>query len=261
MNALNKDAPRLKFSGVSTILITLITMIFTEKAPLTTTQEWMETLFYIALYFISALSASNILKIVAEVSAQVLYISTEDDLDPMSKILLIKSQLELYSEQFNKVFTEVREFNSTKEKWHDTWENGKTAVKSIYKGSVSIYQTIWIVIYMSYRILIVTNYFHIDLPFNLIFTLCFIVMLEFGSANIADAGELIKDMFQAINVKDDKHVIKLSQIRHTIRLLCLSFNRIARHVEKITGKTIQELFITSDVAKIITSKKETVKDG
>lgn len=241
----SNDSPSIRFSGVLTILMTLATLVFSEPTT-NPTARWGKAFFFIGLYFILALSQTPILKKIAELMTQILTINKDADLSgTQEKVLLMRNQLELYSDMFSRKFTEVREYTKAAEKWHNKMEQIRTGIGNIISGSITRGETVWILFYISYQILIATNYIVIALPFNMIASVVFITGLQLTTPNIKSMGGLLKDIFRFANTepKDNNYDFSLSNIIHSIRLICFSFNRISRYIERITGKTVMEFLM------------------
>lgn len=252
-NIINRDKPHVSFSGVITTLITLGTLIASEEWITTSYLpswfnqeifEWAQTLFFIGIYLVLALSKSDF-KAIGDVMAHILTINKENSMNDLEKVLLIRDQLELFSGLFSKLFTEVRAFKTRAgENWHLTRMNLKSASSRIIKGSISLIQSSWILLYIGYLVLIKTNFFEIALPFNIILIIVFNFGLCLTSPNIGGIGEMIKDLFQVANSgNSDESSLSLKNIIHTIRLLCLNYSRIADRIERLTGLNVKDVFL------------------
>ena len=239
---INKGTLRITFGGVLTILITLAIMVF--SAGITNDiVNWSKTFFYITLYFILALLSGSF-PMISEIMTNILSIKNENDLANTEKILVIKDQLEIYNDYFGKIFTEVR----TGDK-HNTIFQAKEYIKTtsyrVMKGSITPLQTLWIMGYISYQILLQSNFLNIALPYNIIITVGFLIILQLTSGSIQGLGKLIGDLYITVrkDIGDDNEKFILAKIIHTIRILCLGYNRISKKIERYTGMCVSDYII------------------
>lgn len=75
------------------------------------------------------------------------------------------------------------------------FQNLKNYMKKIYYGKISPTQAFWIFCYIAYRILISTNFFNIQMPFNIIITIGFVMGLSLTNKRIRTITETFKDVF------------------------------------------------------------------
>jgi len=233
-----KSKAQISFSGVLTILFTLAIVLFMPETDNTGDSQTAQNLILIGVYFVLALSASNF-QIVAEIMASLLQINKDDDMNNIDKVLLIRNQLDIYTGLFSSIFTDVREYIK-KKKLFRTWQQTKTGFSTLFKGGVSAYQALWISVYAFYLFVIKQNFLNVPRPFNAMVVMGFNIVLALSNRNIKGMGSLIKDLF-VFSHKEKPDKITLANIIHTIRLLCLSYSRVAKRIESCTGMTVQKL--------------------
>ncbi len=233
-----KSKPQISFSGVLTILFTLALVLLLPDKGVSEIQQTIQNLCLIVIYFILALSSSN-LAIIAEIMASLLQINRDTDMNNIDKVLLIRNQLDIYTGLFNSIFTEVRELGHNG-KFHKRYQRTKTSISKLFKGGVSIYQAIWIFVYTFYLFVLKQNIFDVAKPFDAMIVFGFNIGLALSNRNIKGMGSLIKDLF-VFSHKEKPDKITLANIIHTIRLLCLSYSRVAKRIKLCTGYSVQEL--------------------
>lgn len=236
-------------SGVVNIILTLMVMFIIDISIKDNTIHWLKTLGLIIFAFVSALIATEH-KGIGEIVTSILFINRENGniTNDREKLNLIRSELELFEYEFSRLFYEVK-----------TLKQGKTnkflfQLGKICKGNVGKDQAFWITIYTAYLILIQTNYFDIPYPIIMIVVLVCNVGLQLTNKNMKGIGKFVKDLFKSIykETADGKEKLTLSKIVHTIKLLCLNYNRIAKEVEKFSGKNVMELTLNLSPPKTVT---------
>ena len=242
-----KDRPSMSFSNVIVVIITISTLIWTDVSGLPLWAEWVRTIFFIGLYCFLALSAGDINKI-GDVISYIMIIDAEGDITNREKLLMIKHQLDMFTKLFSDIFTEIRLYVSGKQQFHQTWENIKTIVKRTMKGTITIPQAIWLLAYITYLVIITSNFFNIELPLNIIITVAFYFGLALTSRNIQGLGRLILDLFENVDIEKIDTNTALGNIIHTIKLLCLHYSRIAKKVEA-SGMSVGEYVYGKPVIK------------
>lgn len=248
MTSRKKDKPSIGISGVASMLLTTI-MILIPDIPNTPEQLWwISCISLLILYFFLGLINGEYSEI-GELVVQVLFINKNSISDAKEKIILIREQLDIYSGFFMDIFTEVREQMGGKHKFHKHWEDIKSVTNRAIKGRLTPLQWIWILCYLVYRLLIENNYYNLDTPVDMVISIFFIGGLQLTSYNIGGIGKLLKDIFKNANRKEADSAIILNEIIHTIRILCLGYNKIAKHIEEMTNMPIMD-FITQSTQPI-----------
>lgn len=242
LKSTRKDAPSISFGGVITILITLATLVFTSTIT-DLTISWVKTFFFISIYFILALLSGSF-PMISEIMANILTIQKENDLNSTEKIYVIKDHLVMFNDYFSKIFSEVRVIG--KGRHMKKKDFATTTIYRIINGKITSLQSLWIILYISYLILVQPNNFNIPLPYNMIITIVFLGMLQLTSGNIRGLGSLIGDLYKTVknDVNDRNESLLLSKIIHTIRILCLGYNRISKKIKNCTGMEVNDFMIT-----------------
>lgn len=239
---IQKDKPSIGFSGVMSMLFTIITIVLPDTFQIAeSTWEifWLKVVFLVGMYFFLSLISGDISE-VGELLTQILIIRDEDEYELTEKIVLIKDQLNLYTNHFSKIFTEVRKISNGGKKFHAIREEVKTTLNRMYKGRLTPAQFVWDVAYAVYRILISNNYFQIALPIDVILSISFVGGLQLTSGRITGLGKLVGDILKSSKTEEQKEKLILGKIIHTIRMICLGYNRVAKYIEKLTGKQIYD---------------------
>lgn len=240
---IKKDSPSISFTGVITILGTIITIVWFDTEP-SYMFYWTKVIILVGIYFILALSAADFC-IIGEIVSQIIILYKDDTYGDAEKVLLIKDQLEIYNSYFTKVFAEVESFK--KKKRTKIGAEISSRFYRIIKGKVTLIESIWILVYLIYVIIIQGNFIQIPLPFNIVVTIIFLFGLQLTSGNVTGLGKILRDLYQIVRRKNiiERDSETLADIIHTIRLLCLAHNRIAIKIQQNTGKTISEFLAQS----------------
>ena len=251
----NKSA--IGIGGVVNIVITLFSIPFAHnEQDETGLMGWIITGVLIGIYLFSALSTLDVDTLV-QFSGHALEIYDESDMDDVEKVLVIKDQLTIFNDLYVKIFTEVRELIKGKPS-HASCEEIKTLVNRTLKGKVTKGLAAWIFLYMGYRILIQTNFIQIPLPYNMLVSVGFVMLLELTKKGSSGIGEVVMDMIKVLKPFTDELVNKLGvemkttekdvrlalrTVVHDIRLLCFRYKNIAAKIEEKYGKSVGDVLI------------------
>lgn len=243
---IRKDNPSISFSDVLSILFTVITIVMPNSILILFVSEqpieimWVKVIFIISLYLFLSLIHGDIPD-VGDLITQILIINKEKkDFELGEQILLIKGQLEIFNDYFCKIFTEYRYVSKMSEKFHRIREEIKTVFYKILNGGLTPLQFVWDFAYIFYRIIILNNLFEISTPIDIMISIAFLGVLSLTSGKTKGLGKLVGDILANSRLEDEKEQIVMGKIIHTIRMLCLGYSRVTKHIENLTGMEIND---------------------
>jgi len=243
MTSINKNEYTIGASGVFTIFITIGTLLWYDVVSVPPEYGWIKTFFFIALaLFIALIGGDN--KRVVELLIHILNVNNSSK-NELEKALLIRNNLDLCSDVFQQVFTDVRKVVNGGLTWKRFWENQKSLYYKILNGKITLDKGIWLFLYMVYLIFIQTNYYDVPLPYNVIITVFFIMGLQMLSDDEAGMGQIIANMYKDAtktkDASDDETQKLINSIIDSIRILCIKFEGISKDIESNTGEPIKAL--------------------
>ena len=127
-------------------------------------------------------------KELVDVLSYMLLLRSDKDITDVEQLLGIRNQLDIFSDLFNNIFTEMRIDTGKAGLFRLFFANIKTVCFRAYYGSISIPQGIWIFFYTAYVIIIQTNYANIPFPIDAITTLWFFMGLCITSGHTTGRG-------------------------------------------------------------------------
>ena len=78
--------------------------------------------------------------------------------------------------------------------------------KRITKGEISLFQGLWIFMYLIYSILMASGVVAIEGPYDIILSIGFLLIILFASGNIKGITKFLEEVFRALKVESKEQV-------------------------------------------------------
>jgi len=78
--------------------------------------------------------------------------------------------------------------------------------KRIVKGEISLFQGIWIFMYLVYSILLASGVIAIEGPYDIILSIGFLLIILFASGNIKGITKFLEEVFRALKVESQDQI-------------------------------------------------------
>ena len=97
----------MSFNHIVTIVVAIITLFIFQSPDTDPTFQWGKAIFLIWLYFFLALISTDWKELI-DVLSYMLLLRSDKDITDVEQLLGIRNQLDIFSDLFNSIFTEMR---------------------------------------------------------------------------------------------------------------------------------------------------------
>ena len=206
----------IKFSGVLTIIFSLIVWMIAYAAEIANPILIMRLIGLTSGYFILALISEDY-RGLGEMFSRIWDINQTDGIADDEKLNLIRNFLEAEVVKWNKYWNLYQSISQQK-KIKDYPEFIKSVLKEytlrIIKGEVNVQQAGWIFAYLAHTLIMSANIFDIPIPIDILVSIGLMFIILFASGSIVGFGKFMTEFFKAVvgeSEKQIKAILKLTE--------------------------------------------------
>lgn len=212
----NCKTKTIPFSGAITLVVSLIIYAMFYK-DMITDEIFLFRISLTNVYIVLALLSTNSKEFLKKTVEQVWEINKTNEISAIERKSIILNFLTIAVYKWNKFWRMFQEIVLSEKPIQEKMRRTKDLFRQIIKGEINLFQALWIFAYLSYSIIISSNFFQIATPIDFLVNIAFLLIILFESGSIIGIGAFIFEIFKTLIPVDEKYIQnQLTNLEHVI---------------------------------------------